>query len=462
MKVEPQANFEQITKPPTFDPYQDSKANTPVAAPASRAPLDNLDAVRQEVARQRAAYAPYAQAGPAEQRALDTLAAGPTQHHGSGGWAGMWEHVKDGLKLAGEELANGSGLVQAGEGLIGGIANPQLAHNYGYKLKLQSAVPQAVSEADLRERILQRQRTANQAALVPLQVANLSSQIERRGEQSEQGNRRLDQGDTRNDINAYKTWAQSAAPGTAIPDDYADAVGVPRGSTIWHNTKTGEHYFKTQDGSTYQVQNGVAKPVRVEGTDDPLRQYTPQPAPRLVQTPQGYMQVDSGKGGASPNVQPVPAPGGGTLQPPVRAPRVNRPGTESQVFNDWRGQGKIDADGYVVDPNAKLTPAEEKEVKRTRRLDGDDKANALRDSYMKSKRVPYTRSPLFRNEVNSRMSQTGQPSSATPQPAGMSAEQHEQLYQQNYNRLSPAQRQEFEQKFQQQFGRAPNKPQGVK
>ena len=142
--------------------------------------------------------------------------------------------------------------------------------------------------------------------------------------------------------------------------------------------------------------------------------------------------------------------------------RVARPAAESSVYDEWQRAGRISPDGFISDPNAKLTPTEEKQVKRVERLDGPQAAEAKRQEYLKSKRAPYTRSPEFRNEVNRRMGQGGGQAAgarpgAKPSPQRMNA--HEKEYQSLYNRLSPEDRKALEDAFQREYGRAPRRPQ---
>jgi hypothetical protein len=454
--VDPQRNFERATTPASggFSEVMRRAGNL--------APTDAIDlsGLNQEMANQQQQYQRYVQPGGAQQRAMQMLNEGPTQHHGSGGWKGFVEHVVDGAKAAGKAfLVTGNPIAAATAGIASGI-NPQYEHNLDYNLRLPHVLSQAEAEADLQNKGLQRAHTGNQIAMAPLQAANTLSEIANRTD--EIGHRATTEALTR-----LQRFTSMAAPGTVVPDDIAAAAKIPRGSTVWHRTSNGEHYIKDPDGQVLQLKGGKSYPVADAATGQQTREYIPPPTPRYIPTDNGYVEVTPGRGGAAPRVQPVPAPGGGTLQPRTAPKAASRDEVSSAVYEQMRASGKIGPDNMMANPRAALNDSETENVEFVRALRGDGAAEARKQEILNSKRVPYWDHPDFHAEVTRQMAAAQKDArskgkgGATPAsaPAGMSAEQHEQLYQQNYNRLSPAQRQEFEQKFQQQFGRLPKRPQ---
>jgi len=346
-----------------------------------------------------------------------------------------------------------AGLAMGVEDAIDPAAGPRADYRVSVEprsfSRQQRLLGQAGAEMSLSDRMLDNDR-ADRQMLINEDYKNSAMQSldERRDAQA------------RNDaakraLDAFDAWAKYAAPGSKVPDSIAIAAGMPQGATVWHNQNTGEHYVKGPDGRTVQLRNGVGYPVNYDG-GGPVIQDATQPAPHYIsgKDAQGndtVFEVTPGKGGKPPAVRTLPITPKTSVDHEQRAAQIR-----SQVKAEFQQRGLIDSDGYMANPNASPTAAEQKQIRRAAR-DGADAGEAERQRIMRSKRVKPEDSPAFKAEVDRRVGQSNQHGGPGPasQPPAQQAAADESWYQQNYSKMSLEDRTMYEGEFARHYGRAP-------
>ena len=381
--------------------------------------------------------------GPMQQRAVAILRE-PTDVH-QGQHVGFGERLLHGLKESGKLLVATRNPLDAAAGLVAGVADPDSYHRVSRGLQIPGALNEALAENQLQAGNLARAHSyaalterdpysggyTMPGAAKAAQIANYGSEMDARDRQRTREEQALG-------VTRYEKWAQTAAPGTKIPDGLADDAGIPRGSTVWHNTRTGEHYYRAPNGQRMQTRDGVASPV-LDERGNPVFEWTPP-----VREPQTPQYVTEGQ----------------ALEELYREHNITDPNAlvDNPVFADRFNQAKAaEAEsskryGYPMPSDAEIAASVAKHTPAKIRA-----GQLVTPEMVKQRAAQIYQRPRAKSSSPSSSAKPSASPSARQQQMGA----HEQQYQQLYPRLSPEDRRKLEDAFKAEYGRAPRPPAGV-
>lgn len=389
---------------------------------------------------ERAAYGP----GPAQERAMQMLAQGASQHHGAGGFKGFVEHIKDGAKLAGKAfVASGGNPYAAMVGGVAGAVDPQLEHDFDFASRVRHSLGEANAEAGLQQEDLNRARQYEQGSGTnfytgqrTLQGQHYDDLADKYAAASDATRRRLDQGDQK----------QEAVEKNQRISRMLSAARIP-GRT-----------FDPQSKAELEKEIGARLP-------DDFNPITHD----VIKTDKGYRIVSFPKAGGAASLSPPIA------QPaPPRAVKSNAPhwAYQGRARTELQKERGITDAGALVDNPAFADAFEQKKAaeQQSSQANHYPMPSDAEITAIVSKKVPRkvkAGSLITPDMVNERAAQIydrerGNKGNTPSRPTGRAAQQqmaaHESEYQRLYPKLSPEDRKTLEDSFQRDYGRLPRKP----